>query len=216
MRGHDSPIVLRPRDVLAEPLRERARLVLARRLEARLRGSSAVRGAALVLHGVAPTLAGDPRVEIEPAYGLELFEALVRTCRARYRLVTAVELLGAARARRPGEPVPVALTFDDDLRSHLDHAAPVLARHGAPATAFLGGVDEAPWWRSLQAVVDARAVEPDALPPLDPAQCNGRSTARRARPGGLQPRSRRWQPDERAALAERLAASPRPWRRRWS
>ena len=82
----------------------------------------------------------------------------------------------------------------------------MLARHGAPATAFLGGVDEAPWWRSLQAVVDARAVEPDALPPLDPAAVqralDGEARAARRLAAAVEA----LQPDERAALAERLAA----------
>jgi peptidoglycan/xylan/chitin deacetylase (PgdA/CDA1 family) len=161
-------IVLRLRDALPEPVRERARLALARRLEARVRRTAAVRGAALVFHGVAPA-AGDPRTEIEPDYGLDLFDALVGYLARRYRLVRASELLAAARVRLPGEPVPVALTFDDDLRSHLDHVTPVLARRAVTATAFLGGIEEAPWWQRLQAAVDARALEPDALPPLDPA-----------------------------------------------
>ena len=205
VRGHDrGPIVLTLRDVLPEPLRERARLALARRLEGRLRRSSAVRGAALVFHGVA-RLPGDPLVEIEPAYGLGAFEAVVAYLSRRYRLVAAGALLDAARERRAGEPVPVALTFDDDLRSHLDHAAPALARHGAPATAFLGGVDEQSWWQALQAAVDERAVQPDGLPPVDP------DLVRRALDG--EPRAIRrlaaaveaLAPDERAALAKGLA-----------
>ncbi|MBA3747243.1 MAG: polysaccharide deacetylase family protein [Solirubrobacterales bacterium] len=73
----------------------------------------------------------------------------------------------AARARRTGEPVPVAITFDDDLRSHREHAAPVLRRHGAVATAFLCSTSEPFWWQLLQRAVDERVIAADALPLID-------------------------------------------------
>jgi len=55
----------------------------------------------------------------------------------------------------------VALTFDDDLASHVDSVAPVLLRHGVPATLFLSGrslEDAAPfWWQDLDVAATGRA-----------------------------------------------------------
>jgi peptidoglycan/xylan/chitin deacetylase (PgdA/CDA1 family) len=120
--------------------------------------------------------------------------------------VAAAELLEAARGRRAGEPVPVALTFDDDLPSHLDHAAPALARHGAPATAFLGGVSAPPWWQALQAAVDARAFEPDGLPPLEPEAVRQALDREPRAVRRLAAAVEALPPGERAAVAEALAA----------
>jgi hypothetical protein len=69
-----------------------------------------------------------------------------------YRLVRAAELVGAAGARQAGEPVPVALTFDDDLRSHVEHSGAGAGRATAPRRRrFVGGVSRPPWWETLQA-----------------------------------------------------------------
>ena len=122
-------------------------------------------------------------------------------------LVRAGDLPAAARARRPGEPVPVALTFDDDLPSHREHAAPVLARHGAPATAFLCDADGPFWWQLLQRAVDDRAVAAAGLPPV-PADALAAALDRR--PGALARVARTIEglaPAERDAVAERLRAA---------
>src|SRR5918999_999984 len=95
---------------------------------------SARRGAiALVYHRIAES-PGDRRRELLPALSSRLFESHVRYLASHYRLVTASELPRAARERRPGTPFPVAITLDDDLRSHVDMVAPILARAGATAT----------------------------------------------------------------------------------
>ena len=61
-----------------------------------------------------------------------------------------------ARRRSPvgrGEPFPLAITFDDDLRSHVELALPILPVAGAPATFFLTGASlQGPasfWWERL-------------------------------------------------------------------
>jgi peptidoglycan/xylan/chitin deacetylase (PgdA/CDA1 family) len=124
---------------------------------ARLSGRGA--GVALVYHRVGDP-AGDPRRELVPALGTELFAAQVRHLAAGYRLVAASELLAATRERRRGEPFPVAITFDDDLSSHVDTAAPILSAAGATATFFVCGASlHGPhrfWWERLQAALDAR------------------------------------------------------------
>ena len=151
------------RERVPEELKAGARLALARRLERRARTSGAVRGAALVLHAVGEPPA-DPAFEIEPPFSERQVDAVVGYLRRRYALVTASDLIPRARARRVGEPIPVALTFDDDLTSHRERAAPVLARHGAPGTAFLCTAEEPFWWQRLQAAADRGRLQPDALP----------------------------------------------------
>lgn len=158
----------RARRATPEPLLERLRLLLARRLEARVRRSAATRGAALVLHAVEPR-AGNRDHEIEPAMAVGELHAAVGYLARRYALVRAADMPAAARARRAGQPVPVAITFDDDLPSHREHAAPVLRRHGAVATAFLCATSEPFWWQLLQRAVDERAIAARALlPHVDP------------------------------------------------
>jgi peptidoglycan/xylan/chitin deacetylase (PgdA/CDA1 family) len=161
-------VALRARalDAAPEPVLERVRLVLAGRLEARLRRSTEARGAALVFHAVAPT-GGDPWHEIEPAVSIDRLDAVIRYLARRYALVLAAELPAAVLARQPGDRVPIAVTFDDDLVSHREHAEPVLRRHDAVATAFLCGATEPFWWQLLQVAVDRQAIAADALAPVD-------------------------------------------------
>lgn len=70
----------------------------------------------------------------------------------------ADRVLEAATARRRGQPIPVAVTFDDGLRSNVDIASPLLLQYEVPATFFLTGLAlagaRAFWWQSLQAAVD--------------------------------------------------------------
>jgi peptidoglycan/xylan/chitin deacetylase (PgdA/CDA1 family) len=154
------------RAVVPGPALERARLAAARALERRQRRSSAVRGAAIVFHAVAPA-PGDRDFEIDPPLAVGFLDDVLGYLTRRYELVPAGRLHGAARAREPGQPLPIALTFDDDLPTHRAYAAPVLARHGAPATAFLCETDDPFWWQLLQVAVDERAISPADLSPLD-------------------------------------------------
>lgn len=146
--------------------REHARHARAFVVRWRARLSARACGLALLYHGVAEAT-GDPD-EILPAQAATTLEAQVRHLRRHYRLVPASELLEATRSRRRGQRIPVALTFDDDLRSHVTHAAPLLRRIDAPAAFFLCGASlTAPrrfWWEDLQIVLDSRALLPDALP----------------------------------------------------
>jgi len=112
---------------------------------------------ALVYHRVGDP-PGDFSRELLPALGSRLFAEQVRYLSARYRLVPASRLIDAAAERRAGEPFPVAITFDDDLRSHAETAAPILVRAEAPATFFLTGASlRRPhrfWWERLQEARD--------------------------------------------------------------
>ena len=132
-------------------------LPIARLLVRVARSSGGGVAVALVYHRVGDP-AGDPRRELVPALGTKLFAAQVRHLASGYRLVVASELLAATRERRRGERFPVAITFDDDLSSHADAAAPILSSAGATATFFVSGASlDGPhrfWWERLQAALD--------------------------------------------------------------
>jgi len=71
-----------------------------------------------------------------------------------YSVVGADELPGAIATRRFGRRIPVAVTFDDDLESHVSRALPILRQTGTSATFFLGGSwgsdHEGYWWHWLE------------------------------------------------------------------
>jgi peptidoglycan/xylan/chitin deacetylase (PgdA/CDA1 family) len=142
---------------LAERLRSLLGAPLASLLLYPLRLSRRRLGVAVMYHGVADRT-GDQARELVPPHGIGLFEAQLRHLQAHFGLVPASELLGAARERRRGERFPVAVTFDDDLRSHALVSMPALRRLGAPATFFVCGASlDGPhhfWWELLQAALD--------------------------------------------------------------
>ena len=193
-------------DLLPGPLADWARLAVAGLIEGRLRRSNVILGAALVFHGVAEH-PGDLAREIDPATDRGRLADMVRYASRRYRLVRAAELAPIARARRSGERIPVAFTFDDDLPSHLDQAAPVFAGCGGTATAFLCGAREPFWWQLLQRAIDERAIAPADLAPvpaeLVAAALDGRSRAAYRLAGAVE----RLAPSERDPLIDALAAA---------
>lgn len=133
-------------------------------------------GIALIYHGLAAR-AGDRDRELLPPVDTRLFDEQLRHLKAAYHVVRPSELLAAAAERRPGSPVPVAVTFDDDLRSHAELAAPALDRAGVAAGFFLSGASlDRPhsfWWEDLQTLVDRggepRRLESMAALELEPA-----------------------------------------------
>lgn len=134
-------------------------------LTQRLRGPGT--GVALVYHRLAD-VAGDHDRELLPAISEADFRAQVAHLRRWYSIVAAGDLPEAARRRRRGDPLPVAITFDDDDPSHVRRAAPILRDMGVPATFFLCGasLDEprAFWWERLQRLFDADLEPPASLP----------------------------------------------------
>lgn len=136
----------------------------------RQRASTEQVGAVLVYHAVDET-AGDLRFEIVAAHGAEVFRRQVGHIARHYRPIPVSELLAAVRYRRRWQRIPIAITFDDDLLTHHDVAAPILKQAGATATFFLGSCDVPPaeryWVDHLQWAIDERAVTPADLPELD-------------------------------------------------
>jgi peptidoglycan/xylan/chitin deacetylase (PgdA/CDA1 family) len=105
-----------------------------------------------------------PRRSFDPRLDPALFRAQLAYLGDHYRLVSGSDLPAAAAARGRGEPFPVAVTFDDDLLSHVEEALPALQEAGAPATFFLNASSlRAPhsfWWQRLQRAVERGAAWP--------------------------------------------------------
>jgi peptidoglycan/xylan/chitin deacetylase (PgdA/CDA1 family) len=149
-------------------LRELARLTRCAVVEREVRRSDRTVGVALVYHRVAGAT-GSPDREVAPALGRRAFEAELEYLLRRYAVIPPSELPAAIWARRSGDPVPIALTFDDDTRSHVDDVLPALASAGAPAGFYVAGWrlhgDARPWWELLQLAADHGRLEP-SVPPL--------------------------------------------------
>jgi peptidoglycan/xylan/chitin deacetylase (PgdA/CDA1 family) len=147
------------------PVRARLSHWLAWLLDLLCRWSGRRTGLALVYHRV-----GDPESRehhLVAALDAELFEAQLRHLERRYRVVPASKLAGAVEARRRGQRLPVAITFDDDLPSHVRVAMPIVEKVGVPAIFFLSGRSLAApfafWWERLQVAFDRGLLEPDEL-----------------------------------------------------
>jgi peptidoglycan/xylan/chitin deacetylase (PgdA/CDA1 family) len=165
-------------------------------------------GLALVYHRIGSRENGG-REELVPRLDAAAFAAQLEHLQATYRLVPASGLVEAVRSWRPGRRSPVALTFDDDLASHLELAAPALGRAGVPAAFFLCGASldgpHAFWWDDLQELADSGFFEREA-------SLGGRvdfSGLRHGVPGALQAAAAAIEglpPEERDAVAAELRA----------
>jgi peptidoglycan/xylan/chitin deacetylase (PgdA/CDA1 family) len=151
-------------------VRDRAQMAQAVLVYRRARKSPARAGIALVYHRVGGA-GGDSTREILASVSGRAFAQQLEHLRRHYDIVRAAELLDAVRARKTGDPFPVAITFDDDMAGHLHAAVPALQHAGVPATFFLGGYSlHGPhpfWWEDLQRAVDDRLVT--SLPHVPPS-----------------------------------------------
>lgn len=118
------------------------------------------RGLVLVYHRVG--VFASPDCEIVPTVPLDVFRSHMQTLGEVADLVTLGELLTPIddhgfriRRRRPA----VAITFDDDLPSHVAHVLPVLREMLVPAAFFLSGRAlhglGAYWFQQLEALLVA-------------------------------------------------------------
>ena len=153
------------------------RIAAAWALNVYTRCSGAQAGLALCYHRVADA-GGDPERELTAAIATRDFRCHMSRLRRRYRVVPASQLRAAAAARSRWQRLPVAVTFDDDMPSHVKLSAPILRELGMPATVFLTGAglgDGRPfWWESLErawnrGLVDGPLLVRWGLPPAGPS-----------------------------------------------
>ena len=137
---------------VAGPLLRLSAVNRAARAFARLRGHRLV----LVYHRLgAPVAVG---CEIVPSVPVDTFRAQLQALGEVVDLVTIDEVLAPDSRRTAGRRRPaVAVTFDDDLPSHVEHALPVLREFGVPAAFFLSGRAlhglGAYWFQHLEALL---------------------------------------------------------------
>src|SRR4051812_20049858 len=138
-------------------LKDVLRRVLALALRWRARLSGRATGVVIVYHALAERH-GEPARELVAPHGRAEFRAQLRHLARCYRPVAASRIREETARRRRGERIPVAVTFDDDLRSHVEIAAPELRAAGVPAAFFLTGATlEGPaefWWGPVQRAAD--------------------------------------------------------------
>jgi peptidoglycan/xylan/chitin deacetylase (PgdA/CDA1 family) len=155
-------------------IKGRLRAPYTRMLEIATRWSRRRVGLALVYHKLGDSQE-DREGHLVAALASALFEGQMRHLKAHYRPVAASELIDAVRERRLGERIPVAVTFDDDLPSHVRIAMPILRRLGIPATFFVCGASlDRPhgfWWERLQLAYDRDG--PEAVGRLLPSSVHG-------------------------------------------
>ena len=131
----------------------------------------------------------------------------MRHLKTRYRVVPASELLEAVRARKRGERIPVAVTFDDDNASHAEKAMPILKRAALPATFFVCGASlDRPfafWWERVERALGERRGEragARAMVPESSLSSASTKSGMRAVAADIE----FMPPDERDALADEL------------
>lgn len=123
------------------------------------RGLAQGKGAILTLHHVrlaaSDGFCPNGLLEITPGF---LDRALTLIRAEGYDLVSLDEALARLADPTPGRFF-VALTFDDGYRDNLDHAWPVLAKHGAPWTLYVvrGFAERTArlWWLELEEAIRA-------------------------------------------------------------
>lgn len=104
----------------------------------------------------------DERDPFFPSLPTEVFERHMAFVSDAY-VVFSLEELAARMARGRVPRNALAVTFDDGYRDNLTHAAPVLARHGLPASVFLAtgviGTGRALWFDRLARAFKLSRVE---------------------------------------------------------
>ena len=115
------------------------------------------RGVILTFHHVHPDeprgYAPNALLTITPAF----LERTLLTLKARGFDLIGLDAVPARLGGPPRERPFAVLTFDDGYRDNVEHAAPVLARHGAPWTLFVTGTfadgTGRLWWIELERAV---------------------------------------------------------------
>ncbi len=88
-------------------------------------------------HGVLREGHAGDRFGYENTVGTDEFDRHLGFLRRKFQPVALGDLLAWARGERELPPRAAFVTFDDGYRNNLTHAAPLLAKHGVPATVFV-------------------------------------------------------------------------------
>lgn len=123
----------------------------------------------LMYHSVCADDSLEPWIDPRNRISAVEFERQMAFLGAHRRPASLADLLRAAAEGRDLPRGSVVVTFDDGYRDNLEVAAPILERHGVPATLYLatGWVDrgEAPWSDRLYACFSRRTSD-RLVPPL--------------------------------------------------
>jgi len=163
-------------------------------------------GVAVTYHRVA-RVSGDPAVELVPAVSTAVLLRQLWLFKTTFDIVPASELPRRIRDRARGNRIPLAITFDDDLRCHAKLSAPLLRRLGATATFFVCGAELGAigtyWWELLQEVIDGgnAVAQQSGIPEPVAAAWNGRRESIHAVASEIL----KLDPDARDRVARRLA-----------
>ena len=119
----------------------------------RFRGFWSPRAVILLYHRVARPERDPQLLSVAP----EQFEGQMSLLRSRFNPLSLDRLSRMIRGGGAIPPRSVVVTFDDGYADNLHHAAPVLERHGVPATFFvesghLGSTREF-WWDELERLI---------------------------------------------------------------
>lgn len=147
------------------------------------------RGAVVLMyHSVAPN---DHAAYVDPANRLapEAFERQMAFLRRHRRVVPLSQVVDQVAAGASPPAGTVCITFDDGYLDNLTVAAPILERHGLPATLFLAtgyvGRGESQWSDVLHWMLESRSTDALNLPGdnarmVDLASPSQRTAVRRA------------------------------------
>jgi len=91
----------------------------------------------LLYHGVAPKVE-DGIYNYRKKFILpQQFDAQIRYLKKNYSVIELDKAVDALKNKTPLPPYPLVITFDDGYKNNLTYAAPILEKHGVPATIFV-------------------------------------------------------------------------------
>ncbi len=91
----------------------------------------------LMLHGTADPREASEWTPLRKQHSPEYLDWCLTELKKWYRFISLDEAIAILKGERPPVDHGFVITCDDGYRSNIDHALPVLRRHGAPMTVFL-------------------------------------------------------------------------------
>ncbi len=156
-----------------------------------------------MFHRVLPLASEDClHAEREYVVGPEEFDRCLAFFRKHYSVVTLAAVEQAAAGNGSLPPHPLLITFDDGWRDNVEHAEPILRRHGLKATLFVNveAVQQPGnrWWQDALVEAAQRPVDGQA-PAFFPTMAAALQRPLDQRAAAVLPRPA-WQPPARQML----------------